>query len=308
MITLQEVTKRYGRLVAVDGVTLTVRPGECCVVLGPNGAGKSTIFRMISTLSAPTAGRVEVAGHDVSTAGPDVRRRLGYLPEVPPIYPEMTVATYLRFVAGCRGFRRNAVEAEHAIERCGLGDVRHRLTGNLSKGYRQRIGLAQALVGDPAVLILDEPTLGLDPPQAAEIRSLVLGLAPERTILLSTHILSEAAALGRRIVVLHRGRILADAPPDQLAPVNGGRRGFTLMLRRPSSQAADAIAAIPGVLHVAPDGDGRYLITTLAHADCREEIATVAVQNGWGLLELAPLTDSLEATFLGLVADAEHRR
>ena len=307
MITLHEVTKRYGRLVAVDGVTLTVRPGECCVVLGSNGAGKTTIFRMVSTLTAPTAGRLEVAGHDVATAGPEIRRRIGYLPEVPPIYPEMTVATYLRFVAGCRGFGlgAGADQAQRALERCGLGDVRHRLAGNLSKGYRQRIGLAQALVGDPDVLILDEPTLGLDPPQAADIRGLVLELAAERTVLLSTHILSEAAALGRRIVILHRGRVLADAPPERLGT---GGRDLTLALRRPGGGVAETIAAIPGVLEVAPRGEGRYLITTLAEADCREAIASLAVEKDWGLLELASATDSLEETFLRLVVDAEHRR
>ena len=307
MITLHEVTKRYGRLVAVDGVTLTVRPGECCVVLGSNGAGKTTIFRMVSTLTAPTAGRLEVAGHDVATAGPEIRRRIGYLPEVPPIYPEMTVATYLRFVAGCRGFGlgAGADQAQRALERCGLGDVRHRLAGNLSKGYRQRIGLAQALVGDPDVLILDEPTLGLDPPQAADIRGLVLELAAERTVLLSTHILSEAAALGRRIVILHRGRVLADAPPERLGT---GGRDLTLALRRPGGGVAETIAAIPGVLEVAPRGEGRYLITTLAEADCREAIASLAAEKDWGLLELASATDSLEETFLRLVVDAEHRR
>jgi ABC-2 type transport system ATP-binding protein len=249
-----------------------------------------------------------VAGHDVATAGPEVRRRIGYLPEVPPIYPEMTVAAYLRFVAGCRGFRRSAgaAQAERALERCGLGDVRHRLAGNLSKGYRQRIGQAQALVGDPDVLILDEPTLGLDPPQAADIRGLVLGLAAERTVLLSTHILSEAAALGRRIVILHRGRVLADAPPERLG--TGGGRDLTLALRRPGGGAAEALAAIPGVLTVAPGGEGRYLVTTLAEADCREAIATLAVEKDWGLLELAWAADSLEETFLRLVGDAEHGR
>jgi ABC-2 type transport system ATP-binding protein len=219
----------------------------------------------------------------------------------------MTVAAYLRFVAGCRGFGlgAGAAQAERALERCGLGDVRHRLAGNLSKGYRQRIGLAQALVGDPDVLILDEPTLGLDPPQAADIRGLVLELAAERTVLLSTHILSEAAALGRRIVILHRGRVLADAPPERLGT---GGRDLTLALRRPGGGVAETIAAIPGVLEVAPRGEGRYLITTLSEADCREAIASLAVEKDWGLLELASATDSLEETFLRLVVDAEHRR
>ena len=156
------------------------------------------------------------------------------------------------------------------------------------------------------MLILDEPTLGLDPPQAADIRGLVLELAVERTVLLSTHILSEAAALGRRIVILHRGRVLADAPPERLG--TGGARHLTLILRRPASGTAEAIAAIPGVLEVAADGDGRYLLTTVAEVDCREAIASLAIEKDWGLLELASATDSLEETFLRLVVDAEHRR
>jgi len=307
MIRLEGVTKRYGRLLAVDDLSFTVHRGECCVLLGSNGAGKTTTFRILTTLAAPTAGRAEVAGHDVSSAPLDVRRRIGYLPEVPPVYPEMTVASYLRFAAGCRGLSGRDVDGhvERVIDQCGLAEVRHRLAGHISKGYRQRVGLAQALLGDPEVLILDEPTLGLDPPQAAEIRGLIQALARERTVVLSTHILGEAAILGRRVVILHRGRLVADATPERLALAVSAHRSLVVGLRRPGSRSAEALAAVPGVLRVLPEGEGRYLIETAADRDCREEIGALAVREGWGLLELAPLTATLEETFLRLIREAE---
>ncbi len=290
MIRLEGVTKRYGRLLAVNGLTCTAQRGECCVLLGPNGAGKTTTFRILTTLTALTAGRAEVAKYDVATAPLEVRRRIGYLPEVPPSYPEMTVESYLRFVAGCRGLTGAAAgrQVERVIDRCSCGEVRRRLIGNLSKGYRQRVGLAQALLGEPEVLLLDEPTLGLDPPQAAEMRACIRELAAERTVLLSTHILSEAAALGQRILIMHRGRLVANATPERLAP-----------------DVVGTLTAIPGVLRVLADGDGRYLIETGPEVDCREEIATLAVQQGWGLLALSPLTTPLEETFLRLIREAE---
>jgi ABC-2 type transport system ATP-binding protein len=194
---------------------------------------------------------------------------------------------------------------DHVIDRCGVGEVRHRLIGNLSKGYRQRVGLAQALIGHPEVLLLDEPTLGLDPPQAAEMRTLIQELAAERTVLLSTHILSEAAALGRRVIILHRGRLVADATPEQLALIIAGHRSLALHLRRPPDGVAAALAAVSGVLRVLRQAEGRYVIETRAEVDCREAIAALSVRQGWGLLELAPLTPTLEETFLRLIRDAE---
>jgi len=307
MIRLEGVTKRYGRLLAVDGLSFTVRQGECCILLGANGAGKTTTFRILTTLAAPTDGRAEVAGHDVSIAPLEVRRRIGYLPEVPPVYPEMTVASYLRFAAGCRGLsgRDAGRHVERVIDQYGLGQARHRLAGNVSKGYRQRVGLAQALLGEPEVLILDEPTLGLDPPQAAEVRGLIQGLARERTVVLSTHILSEAASLGQRVIILHRGRLVADATPERLALSLSANRSLVVGLRRPAPRSAEALAAVPGVLRVLPEGEGRYLVETVAEPDCREQIGALVVREGWGLLELAPLTATLEETFLRLIREAE---
>jgi ABC-2 type transport system ATP-binding protein len=307
MIRIEGMTKRYGRLTAVDGLTFTASPGECCALLGPNGAGKTTTFRILATLTAPSAGRAEVAGYDVTAEPLAARRRLGYLPEIPPVYPEMTVTSYLRFVAGCRGLTglAAAAQVDRGLDRCGIGEVRHRLIGNLSKGYRQRVGLAQALIGDPEVLLLDEPTLGLDPPQAVEMRALIQELATERTILLSTHVLSEAAALGRRVIVIHRGRLVADATPEQLALISAGHQSFALRLRRPADGVAAALAAVSGVLRVLSQAEGRYVIETRAEVDCREAIAALSVQQGWGLLELSPLTLTLEETFLRLIRDAE---
>jgi len=194
------------------------------------------------------------------------------------------------------------------MDRCGCGEVRRRLIGNLSKGYRQRIGLAQALLGEPEVLLLDEPTLGLDPPQAAEMRACIRELATERTVLLSTHILSEAAALGQRVLIMHRGRLVADSTPEQLALAVAGNGAFTVNLRRSPPDVVPTLTAIPGVLRVLAEGDGRYLIETGAEADCREEVAACVVQQGWGLLALSLLTTPLEETFLHLIRAAEETR
>jgi ABC-2 type transport system ATP-binding protein len=307
MIRAEGVTKRYGRLLAVDGLDFTVQPGECCVLLGANGAGKTTTFRILTTLTAPTAGRVEVAGFDVSSSPLDVRRRIGYLPEVPPVYPEMTVAAYLRFAARCRHLSRGDAgrHVERVIEQFGLDQVRDRIAGHVSKGYRQRIGLAQALLGAPQVLVLDEPTIGLDPPQVVEVRQLIQELARTITVILSTHVLAEAAALGRRVIVLHHGRLVADSTPERLALAGSASRSLSIRLRRAGPDAAGALAAVPGVERVVPQEEGRYLVETAAERDCREALGAVAVQGGWGLLELTPLAATLEQGFLRLIRDAE---
>src|SRR5262249_38486371 len=191
------------------------------------------------------------------------------------------------------------------LGRGGGGEVGRRLIGNVSKGYRQGVGRARALLGEPEVLLLDEPTLGLDPPQAAEMRACIRELATERTVLLSTHILSEAAALGHRVLIMHRGRLVAEATPERLAPAVAVNWAFMVILRRPTPDVVDALTTIPGGLRVLAEGDGRYLLETGTEVDCREEVAARAVQQGWGLLALSPLTTPLEETFLRLIREAE---
>jgi ABC-2 type transport system ATP-binding protein len=218
VIEVRGLAKRYGERAALDGVSFKVERGEVVGFLGPNGAGKTTLFRILSTFLGPDAGSASIAGFDVQDQSMEVRRRLGYLPEHPPLDLDHTVGEYLRFCAALRGVerRRRPSAVESVVERCSLSEVRHRRIGNLSKGYRQRVGLAQALVHDPEVLILDEPTVGLDPHQIREIRELIRAMSLERTILLSTHLLSEVAVTCARAVVIHEGRVAAEGSLDSL--------------------------------------------------------------------------------------------
>jgi ABC-2 type transport system ATP-binding protein len=224
MIEAQGLVKRYGDVTALDHVTFTVPRGEVVGFLGPNGAGKTTALRIFSTYLTPDEGVARVAGFDCADEPMEVRRRIGYLPEHPPLYHDHTVEEFLRFCAALRGVRRKDRRraVDEAIARCGLGEVRRRLIGNLSKGYRQRVGLAQALVHGPEVLVLDEPTVGLDPQQIREIRELIRSLAGSHTVLLSTHILPEVAMTCRRAVIIHQGRIVAEDDLENLSALAGG--------------------------------------------------------------------------------------
>jgi len=249
MIEARGLSKRYGDLVAVDGVSFQVGPGEVVGFLGPNGAGKTTTMRMLTGFMPPTDGTALIDGHDVFADAQAARRAVGYLPEMPPLYPEMDVQGYLRYVATIhdvpRSERRAAVD--RALERCGLTDVRRRLIGALSKGYRQRVGLAGAIVHAPPVLILDEPTVGLDPIQIQEIRSLIKALASgegEHAVILSTHILAEVEAICGRVILIHRGRKVQDAPLSELTA--GGRRLEEIFARETlRDEAAPDAAAAP---------------------------------------------------------------
>jgi len=220
VIDVRGLTKRYGPIEAVAGVSFSVGRGEIVGFLGPNGAGKTTTLRMLTGFMPATAGTAIVAGHDVHREPLEVKRNIGYLPEHVPLYPEMRVRSFLRYVAEVKGVARAArtVEIDRVVERCGLGEVRERLVGQLSRGYKQRVGLAQALVGNPPVLILDEPTVGLDPKQIISIRETIRALAAEHTVLLSTHILPEVSMLCRRVVILNNGRIAAEQDLAQLEP------------------------------------------------------------------------------------------
>ena len=305
MLDVASIVKTYGARPVVNGVSFSVPKGEILGFLGPNGAGKTTTMRIITGYVPPTSGTAKVAGFDVQEQPLEVKRRIGYLPEHPPLYRDMVVRPYLEFVARLRGVPRRQVtpRVDRALERCGLGDVSGRLIGLLSKGYQQRVGLAQAILHEPDLLILDEPTVGLDPSQIREIRSLIKSFAGEHTVILSTHILAEVTMTCHRVLIINEGKIAAEDTLAALA-ARGERTGrVALRLARPGDDAAAALAAAGGVARVeAQEGaPGGFLVSMVEGQDAREAIAALAVQRGWGLLEMRPVTLSLEEIFIRIV-------
>ncbi|HKQ98488.1 MAG TPA: ATP-binding cassette domain-containing protein [Candidatus Polarisedimenticolia bacterium] len=305
MLDVVAVTKTYGTRTVVNGISFAVAKGEILGFLGPNGAGKTTTMRIIAGYVPPTAGTAKVAGFDVQEQPLEVKRRIGYLPEHPPLYRDMLVRPYLEFVARLRGVPRKQVRArvDRAIERCGLGEVRGRLIALLSKGYQQRVGLAQAILHEPDLLILDEPTVGLDPSQIREIRSLITSFAGEHTVILSTHILAEVTMTCHRVLIINEGRIAAEDTLERLA-ARGERTGrVAIRLARPGEGALPALQQAPGVAKVEPQEGvaGGFVVTMHEGQDAREAIAGLAVERHWGLLEMRPLTLSLEDIFIRIV-------
>jgi len=308
MIQLQAVTKYYGDHRAVDDVSFTVARGEVAALLGPNGSGKSTVMRMLTGFFSPTRGRVLIDGVDVARRPVAARARVGYLPEQVALYPELSVRRYLHFVGEVKGLggraRRAAVDA--VIGQCALEAVADRYAGKLSRGYRQRVGLAQALLGDPDVLVLDEATVGLDPVQTVEMRALLRTLAGARTLLLSTHILSEASALASRILILSQGRCVAEDTPAGLARRLEGLGRMEVRVDGPAHAVRATLAGLPGVVDVAaltPDGEPGVAFAVLAPAidPARRAVAGAVVGAGWTLLELRVTPPSLEDLFVRLV-------
>lgn len=303
MIEVQNITKRYGERTAIERVTFTVEPGEVVAFLGPNGAGKTTTMRILTCFMPPTEGRASVAGFDCFRQPTEVKRRIGYLPETPPLYQELTVSEYLTFVGSIKRIDPKLLQPsiDRVVEQLSLGNVRSRLIGNLSRGYQQRVGLAQALIHDPPVLILDEPTVGLDPKQIIEIRELIKQLAASHTVILSTHILPEATAVCQRVVILNDGRIVAEDTPDRLSARVRHSEKISVTVKSPPADLAEQFRAIPGVLSVfEPNHGGAFLLECQLGKDLREEIAQLVVGKGWGLLELKTITLSLEDVFLQL--------
>jgi gliding motility-associated transport system ATP-binding protein len=291
----------------VDDVSFTVGRGEVAALLGPNGSGKSTLMRCLIGFFSPTAGTVRVGGVDVAERPVVARREVGYLPEQVMLYPELSVRRYLRFVAGMKGLDARAARraVDQAIARCGLAAMAHRLTGKLSKGYRQRVGLAQALLGEPAVLVLDEPTVGLDPVQTVEMRDLLRGL-DGCTVLLSTHILAEAAALCTRIVILADGRLVAEDTPAGLAARMEGAERIVVRVEGPAAEVHAALASLPGVLGVdegaTEGGAGRAFVIRARQAEpVQRAVAGLVVGRGWTLLEVRTVTPTLEDLFVRAV-------
>jgi ABC-2 type transport system ATP-binding protein len=314
VIDADGLTRQYGAraAVAVADVTFTARPGEILGLLGPNGAGKTTTLRMVTGSLAPTAGRVAVAGHDLATHSLDARRRLGYLPEVVALYPEMRVEEYLDFRAKLVGMARKdrASAIDEALGQCLLSDVRRQPIGTLSKGYRQRVGLAQAILHRPEVLVLDEPTAGLDPQQIVAIRELVRSLGRERTLMLSSHILSEVELLCDRVLILHRGRIVGSGTPEELARRLEARERVRLTLEHPGVAVAtvhERLAGLPGVVDVTPGATGEWHLVTTSGAEARREIFALVSDReaaaGWTLLEMAAERPSLEEVFMRLTEE-----
>lgn len=306
MIQVQNLTKRYGNLVAIDNVSFSVGQGEILGFLGPNGAGKTTTMRIISGYMPPTDGTVRVGDFDVLEDPIKAKRQIGYLPENPPLYNDMTVQGYLDFVADIKNVsgKNKKAKIDLAMERCGITDVRKRLIGNLSKGYRQRIGIAQAIVHDPAVLVLDEPTIGLDPKQIIEIRYLIKSLAGDRTVILSTHLLPEVTMTCTSVVIINEGKIVLEESLETLSQrVNGAQMLFLkLNYNDKGNDVNEKILSIPTISEVKESAYGEFIIQTKGGADIREELVKMVVENGWGLLELRPLTHALEEVFLRVIS------
>jgi ABC-2 type transport system ATP-binding protein len=309
VIEVQHLTKRYGRVTAVNDVSFRVERGEIFGFLGPNGAGKTTTMRILTGYMPATEGKAIVAGFDVFDQPVEAKRRTGYLPETPPLYPDMTVYEYLNFVAKIKGVpsaeRRQRVA--HVMDKTRISDVANRLCSKLSKGYKQRVGLGQALIHNPDVLILDEPTAGLDPKQIIETRQLIKELAGDHTIILSTHILPEVSQTCQRVVIINKGQVVALDTPDNLTARLRGSETLYVQVDASGSDAATALNRVAGVVRVAEadrkDGVAGYEVESEQGRDVRRDLARAVVTNGWGLLELRPMRLSLEDIFLSLTTE-----
>lgn len=297
LIEARGLTRRYGPNIAVQGIDLTLRRGEILGLLGPNGAGKSTTMKMLTGNLAPSAGSVKINGIDIAAEPKKAKQSLGYLPELPPVHPEVTVDEYLDFVAALHGVAKSERKAAVAAAKqaCGLHEVSRRLIGNLSKGFQQRVGLAQAIVHRPPVIILDEPTVGLDPIQIREIRSLIATLAQNHSVILSSHILPEIQAVCSRVMIVHRGRVVFQ---DSMAAVNAQNASRLAALFKNAPKQF----AVPGIASTHALGEGRFVFTPEAGSDPREALITESVKQGWGLLELKTEGRTLEEIFVSLTS------
>jgi ABC-2 type transport system ATP-binding protein len=306
MIEVRELTKSFGAVTAVDGISFRVRRGEIVGFLGPNGAGKTTTMRILAGVFPPTTGEVRIAGHDALREPLACRRAVGYFPEYAPFYPDLRVEGYLRFVARLKRIPRveQAAAVGEVLAACGLEGVARRRVGTLSKGYRQRVGLAQALCGNPPVLILDEPTIGLDPGQVVEIRDLVHGLRGERTVLFSSHILSEVEVVCERVIVIARGRLVGEGTARELGARLAGRQRVVLRVDGPEDAVGRALAAVPGVDRVVRRNGG-FVVEGSGERDAARAVGEAVQRGGWSILELRQETLDLEEIFLRLVSDAE---
>lgn len=304
-IEVVDLNKFYGTYHALKDLNFTVRRGEVLGFLGPNGAGKTTTMRVLTGYMPPTSGEAYVAGFDVFKESIDVRGHIGYLPETVPLYLDMSVYDYISFAARLHHVADVEDAVERVMEMVSLEDRAETLIGKLSKGYRQRVGIAQAIVHEPDVLILDEPTIGLDPKQIIEVRELIKSLGKEHTILLSTHILPEVSQTCSRVIIINNGQIVAEDSPGRLASRLRGAEHIYLQVVKPAPEIPASLEKIQGVLAVHATGEGIYEIETTLNTDRRADISAMAVQRGWGVLELRPVGFSLEDVFLQLTTTEE---
>ena len=311
MIEARGLTKYYGDFPAIEDVSFTAEPGEVIGFLGPNGAGKTTTMRIITGFTPPTAGTAIVAGHDVQEEPLAARAAIGYLPETVPLYTDMTVREYLHYMGELRGMRKARIRSrvDDVFGLCRLEEYTDSLISKLSKGYRQRVGIAQAILHEPPVLVLDEPTIGIDPRQVVETRQIIRGLGGDHTVILSTHILPEVSMVCDRILIIHEGRIVVMDTAEQLSARLGGVSRVVMDVRGPRDQIQKALAQVEGVVDVSlSDAGGRqqFVIECSPNrGDLRVELAKQVAENGWGLVEMRAMGLSLEEIFLRLTTEDE---
>ena len=310
MIKVEHLTKYYGEIRGIDDISFSIEKGEIAGFLGPNGSGKTTTIRILTCFFPPTSGKAQVAGYNVTAQPMEVRKRIGYVPETVPLYPDMKVSTYLNFVAEAkrmgRGERKKKIG--NIMEQCGIVDVSHRLVGNLSKGFRQRVGLAQALLNDPEVLILDEPTIGLDPKQVVEIREFIKGLAGERTIILSSHILPEVSMTCERIVIIHEGSIVAVDSPENLMARLQKTSKTVVHIEGDRGAIREKLETLPGIITVTEQGEispgvFSYEVESDKAREVAGELSHLVHTNNWKLIEMRTEKMSLENIFIELTRE-----
>lgn len=301
LVEVSQLSRRYGALLAVNNVSFSLKKGEVLGFLGPNGAGKSTTMQMLCGCLAPGQGSISIDGIDLLEEPLAAKRHIGFLPEQPPLYPELTVNEYLRYCASLRGIKKSALTATvtSARERCGLAEAGQRLIAHLSKGYQQRVGIAQAIIHSPRVVILDEPTVGLDPIQIREIRQLIRELGADHGVILSTHILPEVRMTCNRVQIIHRGRLVFS---DSIANLDSQTAG-SLLLRLRKPPALSELEAIDAAGKIETLGDGRFRIHTTASEMLAEKLTALSVERGWGLSEITPESRSLEQIFIELTGN-----
>ena len=309
MIEIRNLTKTYGKRVAVDGISASVEKGEIVGFLGPNGAGKTTTMRIVTGFLMPTSGEVSVAGHDMRTHSLEARRLIGYMPEIVPLYTDMTTRAYLTYVARLRGLdkKRSRIRVGEVVEICHLEEYVDVILGKLSKGFRQRVGLAQAIIHEPEVLILDEPTVGIDPIQVAQTRELIKDLGRDHTIMLSTHILPEVSMTCERVIIIHQGRIVAEDRIENLSTVLRGGSRMRLKVQAPAQEVTDRLSQIASIRQVSYEAP-YHLVSFASDQSPHSEITEAVVRSGWTLLAMESAQMSLEDIFLELTGEEEKGR